>query len=104
MLIVPISPVVNQTFSIVLDQNQYDMAIYLANNIMAIDIIRNNTPILLGFRLVPDLPIIPYRYLENGNFVITSENGAYPFYSEFGVTQFLYYFSQSEINELRDGA
>lgn len=101
MLLVPISAVPNQSFSIVLDGNQYDMSIYVTNNVSAIDIKRNNVDILLGSRIVPNSPIIPYRYLENGNFVFATEDGAYPFYTEFGVTQSLFYFSQSEIDEIR---
>ena len=101
MLQIPISAVVNQTFSIVLDSIQYDLAIYLAKNIMAMDITRNNTSILLGARLLPNSLIIPYQYLENGNFFMTSEDGQYPIYTEFGVTQFMYYLSQAELTALR---
>jgi hypothetical protein len=101
MLQIPISAVVNQTFSIVLDSIQYDLAIYLAKNVMAMDITRNNIPVLLGERLLPNSLIIPYRYLENGNFFMTSEDGQYPIYTEFGVTQFMYFLSQSELTALR---
>jgi len=104
MLSIPVSAVPNQSFSIVLDGNQYDMSIYVTNNVSAIDIIRNNVPILLGSRIVPNSPIIPYRYLESGNFVFATEDGAYPFYTEFGVTQTLYYFSQVELDEIRASA
>ncbi len=101
MLSVPISAVVNQTFSIVLDSNQYDLAIYLAKNVMAMDISRNNEIILLGARLVPNALIIPYRYLENGNFFMVTEDGQYPIYTEFGVTQFMYFISQTELAAIR---
>ena len=104
MILVPLATVPNQSFSIVLDGNQYDISIYVTNNVSAIDIIRNNVPILLGSRLVSDYPVIPYRYLENGNFVFITEDGAYPIYTEFGITQFMFYFSQAEIAELRASA
>jgi hypothetical protein len=101
MILIPLSAVVNQTFSIVLEGSQYDLAIYLAKNVMAMDIVRDNTTILLGARLLPNSLIIPYKYLENGNFFMTTENGAYPIYTEFGITQFMYFLTQVELNGLR---
>ena len=102
MILIPLSAIPNQTFSIVLDSNQYDLSVYVATNIMAMDIIRNNIPIVLGMRMLPFYPIIPYLYLEDGNFVMsTDEQGNYPYYDQFGVTQQLVYLSQTELNSLR---
>jgi hypothetical protein len=101
MIIVPISAVPNQSFSITLDGNAYDLALYVTTNIMAMDIIRNNIPIVLGLRVVPYYPVIPYKYLENGNFIFNTENGDYPYYDQFNVTQQLIYLSQTELNQLR---
>ena len=101
MIIVPLAAVPNQTFSITLDGNAYDMAIFLCNNIMAMDIVRNNEIILLGARLVPDEPIIPYRYLEDGNFFFITDQFAYPYYTEFGTNQTLIYVSALELANIR---
>ena len=103
MIIVPIAAIPNQTFSITLDGNQYDISLFVATNIMAMDIIRNDEVIIMGQRLVANYPIIPYRYLEDGNFIFTSNNGDYPYYTEFNVTQQLIYLSQVELNEARAG-
>lgn len=102
MIFVPISAIPNQSFSITLDGNQYDLALYLTTNIMAMDVIRNNVPIVMGIRLVPYVGIIPYKYLEDGNFFFNTENGDYPSYDQFGVTQQLYYLSQAEIDAIRN--
>lgn len=101
MILVPISAIPNQSFSITLDSNQYDLALYITTNVMAMDIIRNNIPIVMGIRVVAYEPIIPYRYLENGNFFFNTENGDYPFYEQFNVTQQLIYLSQTELNNYR---
>lgn len=101
MIIVPISAIPNQSFSITLDGNAYDLALYVTTNVMAMDIIRNNVPIVMGIRVVPYYPIIPYLYLENGNFIFNTENGDYPFYDQFNVTQQLIYLSQIELDQLR---
>jgi hypothetical protein len=70
---------------------------------MAIDIIRNGTPIISGSRMVPGYPLIPYNYLEDGNFTMLTEDDAYPDYSQFGISQFLIYASQAEIAALPAG-
>jgi hypothetical protein len=101
MILVPISAVPNQSFSITLDGNAYDISLYVTNDVMAIDIIRNNIPLVFGLRVVPYYPVIPYLYLEDGNFIFNTENGDYPYYDQFGVTQQLIYLSQSELNQLR---
>lgn len=103
MIDVPIAAVPNQSFSIQLDNVSYDMAIYSTGNVMSMDIIRAGTPILLGERLVPNYPIIPYRYLESGNFVFITLDGDYPTYDQFGVTQNLIYLSATELASLRAG-
>lgn len=101
MILVPLATVPNQSFSIVLDGNQYDISLYVINNVSAIDIKRNNVDILLGSRIVPNSPIIPYRYLESGNFVFITDNGDYPIYTAYGISQFMFYFSQTELDALR---
>lgn len=103
MILVPIAAVPNQTFTISLDSNQYEISIFIATNVMAMDIIRNNIPIIMGQRVVANYPIIPYRYLEDGNFFFTSENGDYPNYTQFNVTQQLIYVSQAELASARAG-
>jgi hypothetical protein len=101
MILVPISAVPNQSFSITLDGNQYDISLYITTNVMAIDIIRNNIPVIMGIRVLPYVPIIPYEYLENGNFFFNTENGDYPYFEQFNVTQQLFYLSQAELVTVR---
>lgn len=112
MIEVPLASVPNQTLSITLDQNVYDIAIYatggstvdpLYQGVMAVDIVRNGIPIISGGRAIFGYPVIPYQYLEDGNFVFDTMNDDYPDYREFGNTQSLLYFSQSELASLRAG-
>lgn len=103
MIEIPISAIPNQSFSIRLDNSQYDIRIHTCNNIMAFDIVRDGVEIVTGARAVAGYPIIPYDYLENGNFVIITANDEYPNYVQFGITQFLIYASQAEIGALRAG-
>lgn len=103
MIEIPLQAIPNQTFSILLDNIQYDFRIEVTNNVMSFDIVRNNVPIVTGQRAVAGYPIIPYRYLENGNFVVLTMNGDYPDYTQFGITQSLIYASLIELEALRAG-
>jgi len=101
MILVPIAAVPNQTFSISLNNMRYDIAIYVARNIMAIDIERDNETLVLGLRLVPNSLVIPYKYLEEGNFIILTDDEEYPYYTQFGISQQLLYASSAELLSLR---
>lgn len=97
MIELDISPIPNQTISITIENNFYDITLKACNNVMSCDITRNNILIQSGIRIVSGEFLINYPYLENGNFLFITDNDDYPFYKEFGVTQFLLYFSNQEI-------
>lgn len=99
--IIPLQAIPNQTFTIQLDNSLYVITIKFVINIMTVTIIRDNVLIISNVRAIPEQKIIPYRYLEAGNFIITTENNEYPIYSQFGLTQYLVYLTQSELEELR---
>lgn len=114
MILVPIQALPNQTLSInTSDGNYYDISLYTTNRanlnlagtgVMGCTINRNNVLIIAGQRLVPGYPVIPYEYLADGNFVLTTLNDEYPDYTQFGITQFLIYATQAEIGALSAGA
>ena len=96
-----IQAVPNQTLSMNLEDNRYVLTLRAANGIMAADVTRNETTILQGHRLVANAPVLPYRYLEAGNFVITSQDDELPDYEKFGLTQQLYYVTIAELAGFR---
>ena len=103
MITVAIDAVPNQSLSVQVAGNTYDLRFKSCGNFMAVDISINNTPVVIGFRGVPGTPILPYRYLENGNFVLLTgnDNQDYPDWQRFGIDQFLVFASQTELNEIR---
>lgn len=101
MLEIPITNLPNQSFSIQLDNQFYDISIYLTNNVMSLDLIRANEIIVTGARMVAGTPLINYFYLENGNFVLLTANEEYPDYTQFGITQFLVFASEAELEAIR---
>ncbi len=102
MQVIPLSAIPNQSFNIQLDNINYDFTVRFTVNFMSVDVVRDSIPIISGMRSVPGTPLIPYRYLESGNFVFVTANDEYPIYTQFGVTQFLLYASMAEIEALRE--
>lgn len=102
MLNIPLQAVPNQTFSIQLDENNYNIRIHdCGGDIMSVSVSIDNVVIIEGVRAVNGTPIIPYTYLENGNFAFLTMNDEYPHWSRFAVDQFLFYASQDEIDAIR---
>lgn len=113
MIEIPLQAIPNQTLSIQLDGDQYDIKITattatttdhqtVADSVnMIVDIVRNNVAIVSGFRAMASYPLIPYSYLEAGNFVFVTSNDEYPDYREFGVTQSLIYATEAELEVIR---
>ncbi len=101
MQVIPLQAIPNQRFSLTLGNDAYDFRLNTCVNITTLSLMRNQAIILLGERIPPDTPIIPYRYLEAGNFILVTQNGEYPLFSQFGITQFLAFFTQDEIDAIR---
>lgn len=107
---VPLAAVPNQSLSINLDGNAYDINVQATNGdsafgtlVMAFDIIRNGTPIVTGARAVPGSFLIPAAYLEDGNFTLHTMDDDYPDWQQFGITQVLVFVPQAELEAIRAG-
>ncbi len=113
MINIPLQAIPNQSLSIQLDEINFDITINSCGfviensenftNIMAFTIYINNVLTVAGSRAVSGFPIIPYKYLENGNFVVVTENEEYPNYLRFGIDQYLIYASPEEIIAIQNG-
>jgi hypothetical protein len=103
MIEIPLATVPNQSFSIRLSDHFYELVIKETNGCMSVTIFRDNVLILENIRAVAGTPIIPYHYLESGNFIFSTENDDLPDYSQFGISQSLIYATQAEIGALRAG-
>lgn len=97
MQLINIDSTANQSFSVRLNNVRYDIDIKEANGVMVASIVRDGVSVVTGARIVAGALIIPSQYQEDGNFVIDTLNDAIPYWTAFGVTQFLYYFSANEL-------
>lgn len=105
MALIPLQAIPNQALSVRLNGVFFNLVIKEANGIMAVDISRNNVVVETGIRIVAGTSMIPFRHLEDnsGNFVILTQNGDYPYYTEFGITQFLVYTGNDVLEQIRAG-
>ena len=105
MINIPLQAIPNQSLSLQIDQITYDLRLHTCatglDQITAVTLFINNVLILSGVRAVSGYPIIPYPYLENGNFTFVTMNDEYPNYTQFGITQTLVFGSQAEIDAIR---
>lgn len=103
MIEILLKPIPNQSLSIPLGNQLYDIILKSTNGVMSASIARGNVVILSNVRLVAGTLIIPYRYLEDGNFFMETANGDLPDYTQFGITQRLYYITAAELGAIRAG-
>ena len=104
MIQVPLQAIPNQSLSIQFDNKNYDLEIRACNSgdalVMAFDVAIDNVLIVQGIRSIANYPIIPYAYLQNGNFVLLTSDDDLPDYTKFQISQYLIYASQAEIEAI----
>lgn len=112
MIVIPITNIPNQSLSIPLGDNNYQIRIHCCNDnieigttIMAVDIYKNDEIVVLGIRAQPGYPLLPYPYMQkDGNFIFVTNNDEYPNWRLFGVNQYLIYVSRSELRDIYDAS
>lgn len=104
MQIIPLQNAPKFDFQIELDNNLWDISIITTNGVMSATLILNGTLVIQNVRCVAGTPLLPYKYQENGNFIFITQNQQYPNYVNFSQTQFLWYYSQSELSLFRSGS
>lgn len=102
-LAINIQPAPVQNLSATLDDIRYELTIRSTGTAMVVDITREGVLILQSIRAVAGTPLMPYQYLESGNFIFTTAEGDIPFYTKFGVTQSLIFATAEELEGLRSG-
>jgi len=101
MIEIALQTLPNQSFTIQLENKLYDIAIKVVQNTMVVSLTRNNEIILSNMRVVAGQPVIPYKYLENGNFIFLTDDEELPFYTQFGISQRLLYVTIAELEGFR---
>jgi len=101
MIDVPLQAVPNQQLSIQLGVSRYDITLKQALGVMAATVLRDGVTLIENVRLVAATPVLPYDYMEDGNFALTTADEDLPSYEQFGITQYLVYLTADELATLR---
>jgi hypothetical protein len=101
MIDVGIAALPNQSLTIQLDERLYVIDLREANGVMAASISRDGVALVSNIRVTAGTPLLPYRYQESGNFIMTTDGEAIPYWGQFNVTQFLVYLTPAELAAYR---
>lgn len=97
-IIVPIDPIPNQKFSVLLEDVRYAIVIQDVGQAMAVTIEKDDVVLVSSALATAGSFIIPYQHLSvDGNFAFSGAADEIPFYTNFNVTQQLFYFTASEV-------
>lgn len=94
---IPLAAIPNQSLSIRIGNQRLVLRIKEANGVMVADLDRNEVRVISGVRVLAGEPIIPYKYLEDGNFLLLTINGGLPEWRQFNATQNLVFITAEEI-------
>lgn len=101
MMTIPLQALSNQSILTVLDNNQWSITVKSTNGTISVSLELNGESVCDNARAVAGGFIIQSEYQESGNFAILCQDFLVPDYTQFGVTQFLTYFSEAELIALR---
>lgn len=95
---IPLKSFPRQSLSVVLEGSLYELSLKECNGIMAVTVVRDGATIVNNRRAVAGMLIIPSRYLNDGNFVIVTDNDELPYYSEFEASNAFVWMTNEEID------
>lgn len=102
MFSLQIQPLPSQIITASLGGDRYKILLKDANGFMVSSVERNGEKLTEGVRIIYGTPLLSYRYLERGDFILyMQDSGDSAIYQRFGTSQFLYYLTQDEINAYR---
>ena len=102
MIEIPLDATPNQLLSFQVGQQFYNLEIKACQDMMYASLTRNNVVISSNSRLVAGGLLLPYQYQEDGgNLAFVTNPGDAPWYEQFGVTQFLIFYTAAELEAAR---
>ena len=102
MIEIPLDATPNQLLSFQVGQQFYNLELKALQDMMYASLTRNNVVISSNSRLVAGGLLLPYQYQEDGgNLAFVTNPGDAPWYEQFGVTQFLIFYTAAELEAAR---
>lgn len=102
---ISINAIPNQELTVNINDTRYDITLKLIQpRVMVCNVSIDEQMTVLGQRIVPGQFLLPYRHMEkDGNFALSVPESEDIDYQQFGESQFLYWVSAEELEQLRNG-
>ena len=101
MQVVPLKNIPNQSFYITLNDVDYRIVVRTMQGLTFLSVFVNGVPLFYNQLCTPNAFINPYSYVSiNGKFYFGCLDEEYPNYKQFGITQNLYFLTNSEVAAL----
>lgn len=102
MIDVSLKQLANQELSIALENSRYVIRVIETNTMMAITITKDDVVLVENARLLPNGFILRTHLVDPdaGNFFMFVQDDQIPMWNNFGITQFLQYFTSDELEAL----
>lgn len=99
MIDIPLQPIANQELSIPLDNSRFVLRVKECNGGMCMTIVRDNEVIVQNARIVADNFVLQadYQRVGMGNFFFATQQEQLAYYDQFGLTQFMVYWTEEEV-------
>lgn len=98
MYLIDLDRIPNQTFNIMLENTNYRVALRSIKGLTYMSVWANGEILFYNQICVPNGYVNPFNYLsQNGKFYFQSDNGDYPYYTEYGKTVRLYFYTKDEV-------
>lgn len=92
----------NQSFNIVLNGQDYRLHVRTINGLTYISAWQDDEILFYSQLCTPNNWVNPYKYVsDNGKLYFKCINGDYPTYTEFGITQELYFLTPEEVEVMQ---
>lgn len=101
MIQINLSPIPNQSISVQLGGYFWEIILKETKGVMSATVIRDNVVLISNVRCAPGTPLLPYIFQESGNFLFLTNDGDYPYYTQFGISQGLIFASADELEVIR---
>lgn len=98
---IPLSPIPNQSLSMTIDLVRFVLRLKTTRATLVADVEINGRQVVTGTRVLAGEMILPYRYQETGNFIMTTVADALPAWPDLGGTTQLFYLTPAEMEALR---
>ena len=89
----------NQEFTILLNGKNFDLAIRTVDDISLLTITVDGIKIVDSIKCMPNVPLLYYKYLQSqyGDFIFSTTDNEYPYYTGFSGRYKLFYLTYDEV-------